>query len=70
MKKPLANDRGRAQHSGRAARGILAENPAGTCPTAPECRRRWLVNEHNQITCGFCYQVLERPALAAILAGA
>ena len=69
MKKPLANDRGRAQHSGRAARDILAGTPARTCPTAPECRRRWLVDEHENVTCGFCYQVLERPVLAVILAG-
>ncbi len=70
MKKAPLEDGARALHSGRAARGTLAENPARTCPTAPECRRRWFVDEQGGVTCGFCYQVLERPVLAAILAGA
>lgn len=52
--------------SGQAVGGSIS--PRTPCPDAPACRR-WIVAADDTVSCGTCYQPLERADLARMLAG-
>lgn len=68
MKKPHRESEARDNSTGGTVDCIVA---AGSpCPSAPECRRRWIVNGVTETaTCAHCYQLLTRTDMARILTG-
>ncbi len=67
MKKPHRESEARDNSTGGTVRCIVADS--NSCPLAPECRRRWIVNGITETaTCAHCYQILTRSEMVRILA--
>ena len=68
MKAPHRESEARDNSTGGTVGCIVAVG--SPCPSAPECRRRWIVSGFTETaTCAHCYQILNRLEMARILAG-